>query len=163
MPYRSLKARMFYAKIPVRRTPVPFCEFRVWIITERPIKFAEKYFDDILNKLEYTFISMRIAREKNTIYYIEGREENVKVDRDEAMMYFARAGVKAEFGKPYRQVHFWHKAGEEVVYNESDIRNIEGTINYRDFSEWLTEGKEEGLFSDDTKGMSMDEYEGSTA
>lgn len=165
MPFRNLKARMFYSKAVKgfekrEETPKPFCEFRVWMITGRKVKFPKRLFNAILNKLEYIFFSMRKAREQNAIYFIEGKEENVRIDRDEALYYLARTGVrKPRFGEAYRQVHFWLVRRRERVYNEADIRRIEGEVKPEPvWRMWRRSMIRRNVFRDDVTGLSWDKF-----
>jgi hypothetical protein len=110
--------------------------------------------------LEYIFKSIRLARGGNAIYYIEGREKNVRIDEDEAREYLRRTGVVgAKYGQTYRQVHFWLPRGREQVYNERDIRTIAGEVAFseEDYLDWARSLPPE-VFEEDVKGLSWDEF-----
>jgi len=155
---------MYYSKVPAKKTPVPFAEFRVWIISQAPIIFNEKFFDGILDRMEHTFVSFHYARKENKIYFIEGKEENVRIDSDEALVYLSKTGVRAKFGVPYRQVQIWLRgatpatARDERVYNEADIieaesiteRDVEEGIR-EDFGSWKSGNIRTGVYDEDQK------------
>lgn len=161
MPYRNMIVRMFYSKAEFqKKTPMPFCELRVWHISEHPIPFPETEFRRELLKLEYTFFSIKEAREQNAIFFVEGREVNRRIDEDEAIEYLSRTGVKARYCENYRQAHFWHKTGRESVFNERDIREIEverDTVN--NWKDWFMKSREIGAFEQDILGLTMEELE----
>jgi len=148
---------MYYAKLPPKKTPEPFAEFRVFMITDKPIKFPEKLFDLMLDRLEWSFASFRKAREQNAIFFIEGKEINRKLDREEALENLLRTGIEARLGEPYRQVHIM-KRTKDFVYNEASIRAYgePDVIFHKEFGEitfkeWRRIMKERGVFEDDVK------------
>jgi hypothetical protein len=142
--------RMYYSKVGVKKTPSPFLEFRVFIITKEPIPFPERIFKEVLDQMEFIFFSVRYAREQNTIYYIQGREINREIDEDEARLYLARTGVDGKYGEYYRQAHFFLPRERERIYNELDIRTTEilipdKTLRYK---EWRRSLSEEVFYED---------------
>ena len=160
MPVRNMKVRMFYTKeaYKKKKTPQPFCEFRVWIITEDFIPFKEKVFDRILDRLEYAFFSLRKAREEGAVFFIEGKEENRIIDEDEALIALAKTGLRRpKFGEHYRQVQFWLKRGRHRVYNEAEIRAIVSEFfDESKFRYWRRKMLRENRFLDDIHGQELE-------
>jgi hypothetical protein len=159
--YRNMKLRMYYSKVNPEKTPLPFAEFRVFVITDKKSIIPEEFFDEILDKLEFIFQSVRISREQNAIYYIEGVERNREIEKDEALEYFLRTGVEVELGMPFRQVTFFDKEGKiKKNYNEAMIRDVEKvTFALSAFRDWKGRMKQLRVFEDDVKGLSMEEFE----
>lgn len=140
MPYRNSLTKMIYATEIKKKTPQPFAELRVFIVSYTPLNWNAIFprMKEILDRLEYTFNSLRIARSKGRIYYtyrIEGTERNVEIPHDEAMRTLETTGLRMpRFGKFYRFAFFIQK---NRSYDEVDIRNIERTwIPAETFEEW---------------------------
>jgi hypothetical protein len=153
---------MYYAKeekAAGKRTPTPFCEFRVWVITKKRVPYINELFDEMLNRLEYIFFSVKAARDKNAVFFIEGVEDNRIIDNDEAMQYLSKTGIpKPDFSIPYRQVHFYFMRKNPKVYNEQDILDIEKSeFNLSEYNEWRKTMRENHVFDMDTKGLTIEE------
>jgi hypothetical protein len=164
MPFRNSLIRQYFSVTERQKiTPKPFCDFRVFIISTVPLPlFPYDQFKQILDKLEYTFGSVRFAREGGkkqlgtTIFFIEGREPNEPIDADESRKLLEATGIRAVLNELYRQAIFWKYS--PVVYNERDIRTIEVDVgtdeNWRAWKRKYIDN-----FTDDIENLSKEEFQ----
>lgn len=132
--YRSLLVRMYYAYTPEEKTPSPFLEMRAYVVTRKRIKWEvlKKRLNETLNKLEWIFYKVGKARLDGRIYYevsITGEEENVPIDRDEAILSFEKTGlpeprrIEKHLNNIYRFVIFYKRDKIFPPYIEAIIRD----------------------------------------
>ncbi|MFH7835217.1 MAG: hypothetical protein QXL51_01300 [Candidatus Aenigmatarchaeota archaeon] len=159
MPYRNMKVRMYYSKVATDYISIPFAEFRVFVITDEKVIIPEEVLDEILDSMEFQMQSIRLARDKNTIYCIEGREVNKEIDIAEAVRNLRTTGLdKPKFGEIYRySMIFKPKQNKKYAYNEVEF--IKLPFNRSDFIDWKTRKTRENVFRDDIKGLTMEEFE----
>jgi hypothetical protein len=155
--FRCSLVHEYSALEPKKETPLPFCEFRVFIFKNRPLTLIEqitikRVLRTILEKMRYLFWSiahaMAVTRnvgydEKtefnfpirgNIVTEIHGFEVE-EVDYDEVAQYFRSNGTpimpeRIPFDIPYRYACFYDEYGmPKAEYNEWDIQRMETSMS----------------------------------
>lgn len=178
--YRSSRVRMYYATEYEGNTPIPFCEVRVWVISENPsdwqprlkkeLDVIEDFYltsisEQATEKVESTDIRGEITEqfesridkigtqsvanvdkanaqnfldELDVNMRINGREDNVEIDGQEAIISWFRTGLKSTDWTPnriYRYIAFFDSDGnikqrtqrggtQEYVESRENFKNL---------------------------------------
>jgi len=147
--YRLSMVWMFYAKEIKENTPVPFAEFRVWVLTRNPTKYNGDMFRHELYKLTKIFFSINVAWHKELVYLgdVEGTPitaeivgiEKEPLDKDEIEKNFASTGLPREEWKYdtfYRYACFFErKAGKKIPAKVRRLFRPEKKYVYKEYNE----------------------------
>jgi len=147
--YRLSMVWMFYTKEIKRYTPMPFAEFRVWLLTRNPRQYTKDQFSKELYRLTKIFWSINVAWHKKEIYLgdVDGNPisaqiigiEVERLDPDEVESNFRTTGLPEdewEYDRFYRYVCFFQKqAGLKIPSNVLRLFRPTDEYRYKEYNE----------------------------